>query len=307
MWLAFNFFIAGFINLFIFLIGKSKVRFEEVKKEEKINFKEIIFYSVFLFSFIYGVSRINTPDGVFIFLISFLFLYIVYSIEKISKYHIINILKFKNNTPFIFSNLAAIINYTATSAITFFLSIYLQSIHSMTPKKAGSILLVQPLIMCIISPFAGKLSDSKEPQLISSLGMGITTLSLLMLCFLGSGSSINYVILILLIAGIGFGLFSSPNTNAVMSSAQKEDYTTASGILATSRVIGQSLSMGIASLSISIFMSGKQFIQYQQEFIKSLNFSFLIFTILSLSGIFFSLKRGKIHNLYTNTQDKNKL
>lgn len=177
----------------------------------------------------------------------------------------------------------------------------------MTPKKAGSILLVQPLIMCIISPFAGKLSDSKEPQLISSLGMGITTLSLLMLCFLGSGSSINYVILILLIAGIGFGLFSSPNTNAVMSSAQKEDYTTASGILATSRVIGQSLSMGIASLSISIFMSGKQFIQYQQEFIKSLNFSFLIFTILSLSGIFFSLKRGKIHNLYTNTQDKNKL
>ncbi len=290
------FFITAAINLLIFFVGKNKLIFEEILRNEKIDFNGIIFYSVFLFSFIYGISKINTLNGIIIFIISILLLYSVYFIERRSKYSIINIFKLKNNISFIFSNLAALINYTASSAVTFFLSVYLQNIHFMTPQETGKILLIQPLIMSIISPFAGKLSDRKEPQIIASSGMIITTISLLMLCFLNSNSSINYVVIILILAGTGFGLFSSPNTNAVMSSVEKNYYTIASGILATSRVIGQSLSMGIATLFISIFMHGDQFTQNKEAFIKALNFSFLAFFILSFAGIFFSIKRGKIYD-----------
>lgn len=76
-----------------------------------------------------------------------------------------------------------------------------------------------------------------------------------MISFINVNTQISYIILALLMAGIGFGLFSSPNTNAVMSSVDRNDYSFASAILGTTRVTGQALSMGISTLVIYFYIS----------------------------------------------------
>ena len=92
---------------------------------------------------------------------------------------------FRTNTVFAFSNLAALINYSATAAVGFLLSLYLQYINGFTPEHAGLILITQPVIMVICSPIAGNLSDRIEPRIVSSIGMAFTTAGLVMLTFPG--------------------------------------------------------------------------------------------------------------------------
>ncbi|NLH39110.1 MAG: MFS transporter [Elusimicrobia bacterium] len=291
------FLLTAVITFLASVICYYKIKFEDIKNEDKFNFKETVVYSIFIISFIYGISKINTTYGLLIFTLSIFLFYYTIKIESTSENPLVDIKSFLKNTVFIFSNAAALINYTATNAITFFLSIYLQSFFQINPKTTGLVLLIQPAIMTIISPIAGRLSDRKEPHIISSIGMTLITIALLMLTFINSSNTILYIIILLVIAGIGFGLFTSPNTNAVMSSVAKKDYSKASSILATSRVLGQTLSMGISTLVISVYMSDKSFGSNSKLLLQSMRISFVIFSILSFAGIFFSFKRGKIHSI----------
>jgi len=102
---------------------------------------------------------------------------------------ILEINLFRNNPVFLFSNISALINYNATFAVGFLLSLYLQYIKELKPSKAGLVLISQPVIMAIFSPVSGKISDKIEPRIISSIGMGITFISLVMMFFINSNSS----------------------------------------------------------------------------------------------------------------------
>jgi len=108
--------------------------------------------------------------------------------------------------------------------VTFLLSLDLQYTKGFSPGHAGSILVVQPVVMAMISPIAGRLSDRIEPRIVASAGMAFTALGLFFLIFLTEATPIWYLVVALIILGIGFGLFSSPNTNAIMSSVDKRFY-----------------------------------------------------------------------------------
>ncbi|MGC8850384.1 MAG: MFS transporter, partial [Candidatus Bathyarchaeia archaeon] len=82
--------------------------------------------------------------------------------ESSTESPILNINLFRNNPTFTFSNLAALINYSATFAVSFLLSLYLQYVKGLTPETTGFILVSQPTVQAILSPFAGKLSDHFE-------------------------------------------------------------------------------------------------------------------------------------------------
>ena len=138
--------------------------------------------------------------------------------EKRARHPLVDINHFRSNSVFAFSNLAALINYSATSAAGFLLSLYLQYITGLSPQKAGLILIAQPAMMAVFSPLAGRLSDRIEPRYLASAGMAISAAGLFLLSFIGRGTGIPFVVAALLVLGFGFALFSSPNTNAVMSS-----------------------------------------------------------------------------------------
>jgi MFS family permease len=146
--------------------------------------------------------------------------------------------------------------------------------------------------MTLLSPLAGKLSDKINPGVIASLGMGITACGLILLCFITEATPDYLIVLLLLLMGIGFGFFSSPNSNAIMSSVEKRHLGIASGVVGTMRMVGQMMSMGIAMMLISLYI-GKQAISpaTYPGLISAMRTGFVIFSILSVLGILASLSR----------------
>jgi MFS family permease len=210
------------------------------------------------------------------------------------KYPIFNINLFRDNRVFRFSNLAALANYSATFAVAFLLSLYLQYIKNFTAEHAGLILVTQPIIMIICSPITGSLSDRIEPGVIASIGMALTTIALVLLTFLGSASSLLFIMVSLIVLGMGFGFFSSPNTNAVMSSVEKRFYGVASGVVGTMRLTGQMLSMGVSLLLFALYIGEKQITpEYYPVFLKCMKMAFMISASLCFLGIFASVARGR--------------
>jgi len=272
-----------------------------VNEDEGFDISGSLIYGIALFSLMYGFSRLPSFHGGFLIGIGVVFLALFIFQQLKSPYPLLDINLFVNNKVFAFSNLAALINYCATFAITFLLSLYLQHIKMLTPSQTGSILIAAPVVQALLSPVAGKLSDRFEPQTIASLGMALNVTGLVLLIFLGSITSVEYILLCLILLGIGFALFSSPNVNAIMSSVQKKYYGVASATLGTMRLTGQMSSMGITMLIFAVIL-GDQPISGANSFLllKSTRFIFAILAVICCGGIFASLARGKMHNENNN-------
>ena len=221
---------------------------------ESFDLSGAVLYGLSLVFVMYGFSRLPDTAGLALVIAGTVFLSGFIWWENRTSQPLLNISLFLKNRVFAYSNLAALINYSATFAVTFFLSFYLQYIRGLSPAAAGSILVIQPVVQALFSSYAGKLSDRIEPGKIASIGMGMTACGLILLSFLSVDTPYAYLIGTLVLLGLGFAFFSSPNTNAVMSSVQKPQYGVASGILGTMRLVGQMLSMGIAMVIISLFI-----------------------------------------------------
>ncbi len=279
-------------TLLIFLKLKED---HTVRSAGKLDLTGTSFYSAALIAFVYGASNLNKAYGWPLLAAGLLFfaLFVVRSLK--TEDPVFNISLFTKNRLFAFSNIAALINYSATYSLVFLLSLYLQKIKGYPPQVAGTILVIQPLMMTIISPAAGRLSDRIEPRLLSTLGMLMSSIGLLMFSALNEQTSIQYIISVLLLMGLGFGLFSSPNTNTIMSSVEKKNLGVASGTVATMRVIGQMISMTIATLIFSFYFNGTLIKNVpNNDFIQSARIAFIISGVICLAGIYFSKSRGDL-------------
>jgi len=221
-----------------------------------------------------------------------LFLFVMWEFRVPSP--VLDVRMFRHNTVFAFSNLAALINYSATYAISFFLSLYLQLVKGLDPQIAGTILVAQPVIQALLSPLAGWMSDRVSPRVVASLGIGINTAGLAAFAFIDRGTDIQLIIVNLVVMGIGFALFSSPNTNAIMCSVDTSCLGVGSAMVSTMRLLGQMVSMAIAMVVLSLFVGTAVLSSALTEpFIAGTRVAFLIFAVLCLIGVFASLARGK--------------
>ncbi len=246
-----------------------------------------------LVALMYGFSRLPSLPGLAFTLGGLAGLGLFIWIESRVRAPVFDLRLFRNNRIFAFSNLAALINYSATSAVSFLVSLYLQYIKELSPQEAGLVLVAQPVVMAICSPAAGRLSDRVEPRWIASLGMGFTCVGLLLFSFLGEGTTFPFIVGGLLCLGLGFGLFSSPNTNAIMGAVERKFYGVASASVGTMRLSGQMLSAGTTMMLFALFM-GRVPIQpsLYPLFLKSMKTAFTLFAVLCFGGIFASLARG---------------
>ncbi|MGQ9817250.1 MAG: MFS transporter [bacterium] len=287
------FYVNAVLGLLILCLSWRFLKTERMASENnRFDYLGALFYCPMLFFIMYGFSLLPAISGISMIILGFVLTYIFISWESKTTTPLFNIDLFKSNPVFFFSNIAALINYSATNAVAFLLSLYLQYIKGYSPQSAGVILIVQPATMTILSPFAGRLSDRIQPAIITSIGMGLTATGLFILNFLNYTTSINIIILILLLMGLGFGLFSSPNTNAIMSSVEKNYYGIASSTLATMRLLGQMSSMGMVMLIFSLTLGRIKITpEFYTVFLNAMKISFIVFTILCIIGIFASLKR----------------
>ena len=178
------------------------------------------------------------------------------------------------------------INYGATFAVAVLLSLYLQYIKGFSAETAGFILVAQPVVQTLFSPIAGKLSDRIEPRIVATVGMAITTIGLSFFIFLTPSTPLYAIVIALMVLGFGYALFSSPNTNAIMSSVDSRYLGLASGMNATMRSLGQVLSMAIAMFCFSVFIGTVTITpEVFPALITSVTISFLIFTCLCIVGV----------------------
>ena len=263
-------------------------------KHEKFDYTGSVIYMIAITALMYGFSQLPETHGFVIAGSGLLGLAVFTRVELKQSWPVLNIDLFRNNRIFAFSNLAALINYAATFAVSFVLSLFLQYSQGMTPLHAGSILVTQPFVMMLVASISGRLSDRYDSRILSSLGMAIIVVGLVMLSFLDHETGKGYIITSLVILGSGFGLFSAPNTNAVMSSVEKKYLGVASATVGTMRLTGQMLSMGIATMVLNIFI-GKASIgpENQTPFLNSVRVIFLLFSFLCFLGVFASMARGK--------------
>lgn len=262
---------------------------------ERFDLVGSVIYSVSLAAIMYGFTRLPETVGVWLLLAGGFGLAAFTWQELRSPSPVLNLNLFRRNLGFAFSNLAALVNYSATAGVGFLLSLYLQYIKGLSPQAAGFVLVSQPLVMALFSPLAGRLSDRIEPGIVASIGMGLTTIGLVLFAFLNSQTPLTWVVASLVFVGLGFALFSSPNTNAVMSSVEKRFYGVASATLGTMRLIGQMLSLGIAVLIFALYMGRVRITpEYYTLFLAGMRVAFIIFAVLCFGGIFASLARGRI-------------
>jgi EmrB/QacA subfamily drug resistance transporter len=293
----FIFYISFFLGAVTALMLFLKLR-EEWKEAENESFdlSGSIIYVLSLTIFVLGLTFLPDVTGIVMVICGIIIFIAFFKIESGKSNPIFNFNVFFSNRTFTFSNLSALINYSATFAISFLMSLYLQNVKLLSAQDAGFVLVTQPFIMAVLSPLAGRLSDKIEPQVVASSGMAILTIGLVIFVFLGSGFGLVPIILNLALLGLGFALFSSPNVNAIMSSVEKRYYGVASSTLASMRMIGQMFSMGIVIVIFSLII-GKTEIssENQLDFLISIRIAFIIFSVLSFIGVFTSLSRGKIH------------
>lgn len=264
--------------------------------KKKYDYSGAGIYILSIILLMIGVSLFPGLTGFVLLALSFFVFIFFYHYELKREDPIFSFTLFKENKTFTFSNLAALINYSATFAISFLMSFYLQSVKGLTSQNAGLILMTQPVMQALFSPLAGKLSDKIEPQIVASVGMFLLTVGLIIFCFISPGMNMALIISNLAMLGFGFALFSSPNVNAIMSSVDKINYGIASSTLASMRMIGQMLSMGIVIIIFSLFIGGAKINpENQTAFLISAKYAFILFSAFSVVGIFASLSRGKIH------------
>jgi EmrB/QacA subfamily drug resistance transporter len=286
------------LSIPILYIGHIRLKGEWAEaKGERFDKSGSAIYAFSLSGVVIGFSMLPDLGGIMLTLLGTLGILLFVWWELRSKSPVLDIQLFRRNRVFAFSNLAALINYGATFAVGFLMSPYLQVVRGFDPWNAGLLLMVQPAVMAVFSPIAGRLSDRIEPRLLATSGMAITTAGLFLFAALSKDTSLELIVANLAFIGLGFALFSSPNTNAIMCSVERRHYGTASASVGTMRSVGQVISLGIATLCISLFI-GELHISpvLDDEFVSGMQLAFTIFSVLCLIGTFASMARGNVRN-----------
>lgn len=255
---------------------------EECKEQGGGKFDKAgaFFYGVSLFCIIFAFSELPKIESIVLLAVGVLGFVVFYYYEKKVPNPVFETSLFKNNTVFTLASLSAFFSYAATAAVAFMLSLYLQLVKNLDAKTAGLVLVSSAVVQSIIAFFSGSLADKYQPSKLASLGMLFNVLGLFGLIFITEESSIIVIISMLMFLGIGFGLFSSPNTKIVMGSTKPEFMNQASATIGTMRLSGQAFSMGIAVMFISFF---------ENDIMQSLKFTFSFCAVICFIGFFTSL------------------
>ena len=256
-----------------------------------------LLYTVAIVTFMVGISGLFGGNSVFAMGLGAFGFWLFFRHQHGRRDPLFDVSLFYTNRVFTMSCAASVIMYTATFANIVVISLYLQYLQGMTPGAAGMVLMSQPLVMAIVSPYAGRLSDRIEPRIIATSGMGFTAVGLALLASITASTPIALIVAYLMTTGLGFSLFSSPNANAIMGSVASNQYGIAGSSVATMRVIGQLASMGIVAMAFAVTLGPVQITpEVYPQLGHALRLSFCIAAGLCLAGIYLSLVRGRMHS-----------
>ena len=267
-WRSMFYFVIPFLVLCIILMIVKIPQEWKTYEKDKIDKVGSVLYAIGILAFIYGFTTLITPMGKVLTVLGLIILVVfgAYELRQISPVFNMNLFK---NKKFTSSNIAALCSYLAIMVVTTILNYHFQYVRGWDAQMSGLILIITPIIMAIMAPNAGKLSDKIHPQKLAAIGMAIAAVALIILTFLNKDTPVYMVVLAMILQGIGMGLFSSPNMNAIMSSVPPKDAPTASASQATMRTIGQTMSLGLLTLIFAWVMGNLELAPQYADMIVS--------------------------------------
>ncbi|EQG26938.1 MFS transporter [Clostridioides difficile] len=166
---------------------------------------------------------------------------------------------FKNRN-FTVGNIIGVACYFPQMAVSFLLPFYLEQLKNLSPMMAGYVMTVHPLIMVLIAPIAGSLSDKHGAKNILTASFSFMTISLVGMALLKADSLLYLLIVCLVIFGLGLGAFSSPNNSSILADVPPQKQGYGGSFLATIR----NLSFALGTAFFSSFFA--QSLTYNQKF-----------------------------------------
>lgn len=285
------------LAVLVLVIGLTRLPVEW-KAEERGDFDPLgaVLYGASIIVFMAGASTLPGLGSFAMVVAGAAGIWLFFRHEHRHPHPIFDVELFYTNRVFTLSCLAALVMYTATFANVVLVSLYLQYLKGVSPATAGLVMMAQPLVMTVVSPLAGRLSDRTEPRLIASLGMGLSAVGLAFLSLLDVASPIVAVVGCLVVSGIGFSLFTSPNANAIMGAVGRSEYGRAAAAMSVMRVIGQMSSMGLVAMIFAVTLGPVQITPaVYPTLASSITLCFTVAAALCAAGIVLSLSRGRVH------------
>ncbi|WP_319523878.1 MFS transporter [uncultured Desulfosarcina sp.] len=252
-----------------------------------------VIYMISLFCLIVGISHLKEGTWALVSMATGMAGLIGFAVFEFNhRSPILDMRLLLGNRTLAFSNIATWINYAASFGLTFFFSLYLQVVKGLSPQATGLLLIVQPLIQAVLSPVAGILADRRSPSKMATLGMATCALGLGIAAFIGQDSQVPHVILVMVVMGIGFAAFASPNMATIMGSVEPRHYGIASSLVATMRSVGMLTAMTIITVLLGMFMGDAEVSAATiPGFLQTMHTGFVAFAVMNLVGIGFSMAR----------------
>lgn len=260
---------------------------------EKFDFIGSAIYVPSLVALMYGFTALGSTLGQVIFIAGVVGFSIFLLRERGSPNPILKLEDLMRRAA-AFPALALLFINISTTAMWTLLSLYFQDLLGLSPQITALILSVEPLMVALLSPVVGRLSDRRENRIFTATGMAVTTTGLLILSTLNLTTPLWITIPGLIMVGVGLALFSPPATNTFMGSMKQANYGLASATLSTMIYAGQTISLGILLFIFTGFLGNVQVTSSNFDlFISSLKTAFLIFAAFSGIGVVISLFMGK--------------
>jgi len=291
------FYLCLLLGSVVFAVVAWKLRGEWAgAKGESFDWRGSLLYGAAILVLVGGASHLDQGGWAWAMLVAGLAGLVLFALQQMrTEYPILDMRLLRENRLFALSNLAALLNYAGTFGVTFFLSLYLQYVKGMTPRGAGTILFVQPLVQAGLSPLCGRLADRFPPERVATAGMALCALGLGVATTIRAGTSLGVLIMLLILLGTGFALFSSPNTSAIMGSVPARQYGLASGMVASMRTLGMMASMTLITVIFSVVMGDHAITpETQPAFLLSMRAALMSFCGFCILGVFFSLGRFRL-------------
>ena len=203
---------------------------------------------------------------------------------------------FRSSPRFGLANITSALGYTAAFSTSFLMSLYFQSVRGMTPQAAGLIMLIQPVVQMFCSPLAGILADRFVPARLASVGLVLLAVGLFLLGTADTATSVAHIAWVLALQGAGFSLFASPNMSAIMACVHDHHHGLASGLLATMRTMGMSLSMALTGMLLAAIVGTGRGPEAAPLILASLKGCCALFGAVALAGAATSWLGGRSGN-----------
>ncbi|HEY1367072.1 MAG TPA: MFS transporter [Gaiellaceae bacterium] len=294
----------GILAVFVSQIAIDESR--DTSHEQSLDVPGLLTSSGGLFALTYALIEANTygwtsPRILGLFAAAVALLVAFALLERHQRLPMLDLSLFRNRT-FTGANLVAMLVTLAMFGVFFFVSLYVQNILGYSPTKAGAIFLPMTLLIIVVAPLAGRLSDRLGSRWLMAGGMTLVGISLLFYQRLGVHSDFWTILPSLITGGLGMALTMTPMTSAAMSAVAVDKAGVGSGVLASFRQVGGSLGIALMGAILSSYLTASaRGPQRGLQFVDGLHAALLVSAVIAFAGALVALLTVRTHSARVET------